>query len=120
MLAMARALMGRPRLICMDEPTMGLAPVMVERVLATIATVNRQGVAVFMVEQNAALALGIADRGYVVRNGRLVLAGAAADLLADPAVQAAYLGRRVADGPGVSQDESALRWAGGGKEQGGV
>jgi branched-chain amino acid transport system ATP-binding protein len=97
MAAMARALMSRPRLICMDEPTMGLAPVMVDLVLETIATVNRQGVAVFMVEQNAALALGLADRGYVVQNGRLVLSGAAADLLADPAVQAAYLGQRVAD-----------------------
>jgi len=97
MLAMARALMSRPRLICLDEPTMGLAPALVDRVLETIATVNRQGVAVFMVEQNAALALAIADRGYVVQNGRLVLAGAAADLLDDPAVQAAYLGQRVVD-----------------------
>ena len=96
-LAMARALMSRPRLVCMDEPTMGLAPILVERVLETIQTVNRQGVAVFMVEQNASLALAIADRGYVIQNGRIVLSGPAPALLADPAVQAAYLGQRVAD-----------------------
>jgi ABC-type branched-subunit amino acid transport system ATPase component len=96
MLAMARALMSRPRLICMDEPTMGLAPVFVERVLETITEINRQGVAVFMVEQNAALALSIAHRGYVLQNGAIVLSGAAGDLLDDPAVQQAYLGQRVA------------------------
>ena len=94
MLAMARALMSRPRLICMDEPTMGLAPIYVERVLETIATINRQGVSVFMVEQNATLALSIANRGYVVRNGVIVLAKGAQELLNDPAVQDAYLGRR--------------------------
>ena len=96
MLAMARALMSRPRLICMDEPTMGLAPVFVDRVLETIAEINRQGVSVFMVEQNAALALSIAHRAYVVQNGAIVLSGAAADLLEDPAVQRAYLGQAVA------------------------
>jgi branched-chain amino acid transport system ATP-binding protein len=96
MLAMARALMSRPRLICMDEPTMGLAPVLVDQVLETIAEINRQGVAIFMVEQNAALALSIADRGYVLQNGSIALSGAAADLLDDPAVQQAYLGQRVA------------------------
>ncbi len=95
--AMARALMSRPRLIGMDEPTMGLAPVLVDRVLDTIQAINRQGVAVFMVEQNASLALAIADRGYVLQNGAIVLSGAASDLLDDPAVQAAYLGQRVAD-----------------------
>jgi len=94
MLAMARALMSRPALVCMDEPTMGLAPIYVERVLEMIATVRRQGVAVFMVEQNAALALSIADRGYVIRNGVIVLDRDAAALLHDPAVQDAYLGRR--------------------------
>ncbi len=97
MLAMARALMSRPKLICMDEPTMGLAPILVEQTLETISTINRQGVSVFMVEQNATLALSIAHRGYVVQNGRIVLAGAAAALLNDPAVQAAYLGQRLAD-----------------------
>jgi branched-chain amino acid transport system ATP-binding protein len=96
MLAMARALMSRPRLICMDEPTMGLAPVFVDRVLEAIAEINRQGVSVFMVEQNAALALSIAHRAYVVQNGAIVLSGAAADLLDDPAVQRAYLGQAVA------------------------
>ncbi len=96
MLAMARALMSRPRLICMDEPTMGLAPVVVDRVLDTIAEINRQGVSVFMVEQNAALALSIAHRAYVVQNGDIVLSGAASDLLHDPAVQRAYLGQAVA------------------------
>ncbi|CAA9572413.1 MAG: Branched-chain amino acid transport ATP-binding protein LivF [uncultured Thermomicrobiales bacterium] len=96
MLAIARALMSRPRLICMDEPTMGLAPVFVDRVLETIAEINRQGVSVFMVEQNAALALSIAHRAYVVQNGAIVLTGAAADLLDDPAVQRAYLGQAVA------------------------
>ena len=94
MLAMARALMSRPRLICMDEPTMGLAPIFVERVLETIATINQNGVAVFMVEQNATLALSIADRGYVIRNGAIVLARGARELLHDPAVQDAYLGHR--------------------------
>ena len=96
MLAMARALMSRPRLTCMDEPTMGLAPVFVERVLETITEINRHGVAVFMVEQNATLALSIAHRGYVLQNGSIVLSGASADLLDDPAVQQAYLGQRVA------------------------
>jgi len=94
MLAMARALMSRPRLICMDEPTMGLAPVFVERVLEAIAAINRQGVSVFMVEQNATLALSIAHRGYVLQNGGIVLSGAARDLLHNPAIQAAYLGQR--------------------------
>ena len=93
MLAMARALMSRPELVCMDEPTMGLAPIYVERVLEMIAAVRRQGVSVFMVEQNATLALSIADRGYVIRNGVIVLDRAAAALLHDPAVQDAYLGR---------------------------
>ena len=97
MLAMARALMNRPKLICMDEPTMGLAPIFVERVLETIAAINRQGVSVFMVEQNATLALAIADRGYVIRNGAIVLAKPAEALLHDPAVQDAYLGRREAE-----------------------
>jgi branched-chain amino acid transport system ATP-binding protein len=92
MLAFGRALMGRPRLICMDEPTMGLSPAFVEQTLAHIQTLNRAGASVFMVEQNASAALGIAHRGYVLQNGRIVLEGAAADLLADPAVRAAYLG----------------------------
>lgn len=94
MLAMARALMNRPKLLLMDEPTMGLAPVFVERVLDTIVTINRQSISIFMVEQNAAMALAIADRGYVIRNGVIVLDGEAEALLGNPTVQDAYLGRR--------------------------
>ena len=92
MLAMARALMGRPKLICMDEPTMGLSPIFVDRVLALIQQINQQGVTVFMVEQNTNLALQIAHRGYVLQSGRIVLAGAAKDLLDNPEIQEAYLG----------------------------
>ena len=92
MVAMARALMGRPRLICMDEPTMGLSPLYVDKVLELITQVNQSGVAVFMVEQNASLALQIAHRGYVLQTGRIVLEGAASDLLQDPRIRDAYLG----------------------------
>jgi branched-chain amino acid transport system ATP-binding protein len=77
MVAMVRALMGRPRLICMDEPTMGLSPLYVDRVLELIGTIRDDGVTVFMVEQNASLALQIADYGYVVQTGRIVLDGPA-------------------------------------------
>jgi branched-chain amino acid transport system ATP-binding protein len=94
MLAFARALMSNPRLICMDEPTMGLAPIFVERVLDTIAEINRMGVTIFMVEQNAELALSIATRGYVLQSGRLVLEGPAQSLLDNPAIREAYLGQR--------------------------
>ncbi|WP_129336368.1 ATP-binding cassette domain-containing protein [Cellulomonas endophytica] len=94
MLAFARALMSRPRLICMDEPTMGLAPVVVEQVLGTIERINRErGVAVFMVEQNAELALSIAHRGYVLVNGGVRLTGTAGELLANPEIREAYLGQ---------------------------
>jgi len=93
MLAIGRALMGRPRLICMDEPTMGLSPLFVDRVLEQIEAINRQGVTIFMVEQNANLALQIAHRGYVLQNGRIVLAGQAQDLLHSPQIQDAYLGQ---------------------------
>ncbi|WP_308492212.1 ABC transporter ATP-binding protein [Microbacterium terrisoli] len=94
MLAFARALMSKPRLICMDEPTMGLSPLFVERVLDAIEQINRElGVAVLMVEQNAELALSIAHRGYVLRTGEIVLSGSAGDLLQNPLVQEAYLGR---------------------------
>ncbi|WP_042694745.1 ABC transporter ATP-binding protein, partial [Azospirillum sp. B506] len=92
MVAMARALMGRPRLIVMDEPTMGLSPLHVDRVLEMIQTINRQGVSIFMVEQNANLALQIAHRGYVLQTGRIVLSGPAADLARDPQIRDAYLG----------------------------
>lgn len=92
MLAFGRALMSRPRLICMDEPTMGLSPLFVDRVLETIETIQSQGIVVFMVEQNANLALQIAHRGYVLQNGHIVLEGAAKDLLDSPEIQDAYLG----------------------------
>jgi branched-chain amino acid transport system ATP-binding protein len=96
MVAMARALMGRPRLICMDEPTMGLSPLYVDRVLELIAEINRQGVTVFMVEQNANLALQVAHSGYVLQTGRIVLQGTAEVLRADPRIREAYLGGVVA------------------------
>jgi branched-chain amino acid transport system ATP-binding protein len=99
MLAMARALMSRPRLVCMDEPTMGLAPALVDRVLDLVSEINRRGVTVFMVEQNARVALSIAHRGYVLQSGVLVLDGPAAALLADPAIREAYLGQRRPDTP---------------------
>ncbi|MBS0452575.1 MAG: ABC transporter ATP-binding protein [Proteobacteria bacterium] len=92
MVAMARALMGRPRLLCMDEPTMGLSPLYVDKVLELIARINRQGVSVFMVEQNASLALQIAHHGYVLQTGRIVLSGSGQDLLADARIRDAYLG----------------------------
>jgi branched-chain amino acid transport system ATP-binding protein len=92
MVAMARALMGRPRLICMDEPTMGLSPIAVDQVLGLIQTINQQGVTVFMVEQNATLALQIAHFGYVLQTGRIVLSGEGRELLHNPEVQDAYLG----------------------------
>jgi branched-chain amino acid transport system ATP-binding protein len=95
MVAMARALMGRPRVLCMDEPTMGLSPLHVGRVLELIQTVNRQGVTVFMVEQNAHLALQIADYGYVLQTGRIVLSGPARELSHDPKIRDAYLGGQV-------------------------
>jgi branched-chain amino acid transport system ATP-binding protein len=92
MVAMARALMGRPKLICMDEPTMGLSPLYVDKVLELIAQINRQGVSVLMVEQNASLALQIAHYGYVLQTGRIVLQGPAYELLADSRIRDAYLG----------------------------
>jgi branched-chain amino acid transport system ATP-binding protein len=96
MVAMARALMGRPRVLCMDEPTMGLSPLFVDRVLELIQTVNKTGVTIFMVEQNAHLALRIADYGYVLQTGRIALAGPARDLLHDPRIRDAYLGGQAA------------------------
>jgi branched-chain amino acid transport system ATP-binding protein len=92
MVAMARALMSRPKLIVMDEPTMGLSPLYVDRVLELIRTVNREGVSIFMVEQNASLALEIAHEAYVLQTGRIVLSGPARTLKDDPRVRDAYLG----------------------------
>jgi len=94
MLAFARALMSRPRLICMDEPTMGLSPKLVDQVLDEIARLNRElGVAVLLVEQQAELALSIASRGYVLATGEIVVEGSAQELLDDPRIQEAYLGK---------------------------
>jgi len=92
MLAMARALMSRPRFLCMDEPSMGLAPVLVEQQFETIQRLNATGITIFVVEQNATMALGIADRGYVLQSGRVVLADTAQRLLENPQMQRAYLG----------------------------
>jgi branched-chain amino acid transport system ATP-binding protein len=93
MVAMARALMSRPKLMLMDEPSMGLAPILVERSFEIIQQVHEAGIAVLVVEQNANVSLSIADRGYVLSTGRLVLEGMAADLLADENLRKAYLGR---------------------------
>jgi len=93
MVAMGRALMSKPKLLLMDEPSMGLAPILVERSFEIIKQVNDAGVAMLVVEQNANVSLSIADRGYVLSTGRIVLEGNAADLLQDEGLRKAYLGR---------------------------
>ena len=93
MVAMARALMSRPRLMLMDEPSMGLAPILVERSFEIIKQVHEAGIAVLVVEQNANVSLSIADRGYVLSTGRLVLEGKADDLIRNDELRKAYLGR---------------------------
>ncbi len=93
MLAMGRALMARPKLLLMDEPSMGLAPLLVEQNFEIIQQINQQGVTVFVVEQNAAMALSIAHRGYVLQTGRVVLADKAENLLNNELMRKAYLGR---------------------------
>ena len=92
MLAMGRALMCRPRMICMDEPSMGLSPILVETVFNTILRIRNEGVTVFLVEQNASMALSLADRGYVLQTGRIVLSDTARNLLTNDLVRQAYLG----------------------------
>jgi branched-chain amino acid transport system ATP-binding protein len=92
MVAIGRALMAHPRLLCMDEPSMGLAPVFVEQVFDIIQEINRQGTTIFMVEQNANMALQIAHRAYVLQTGQVVLSGAAAELRQNPMIREAYLG----------------------------
>jgi branched-chain amino acid transport system ATP-binding protein len=91
MLAIARALMSRPRLLLLDEPSLGLAPLVVKQIFEIISDINRQGMTVFLVEQNAYHALRLAHRGYVMANGQVVLSGSGAELLANPEVRSAYL-----------------------------
>ena len=92
MLAMGRALMSRPRLMCMDEPSMGLSPILVETVFNTIIRIREEGVTIFLVEQNASKALSVADRGYVLQTGKIVLSDTAKNLLTNDLVRQAYLG----------------------------
>lgn len=92
MLAIGRALMAKPKLLLLDEPSMGLAPILVDQILAVVRDLKTAGMTVLLVEQNARAALGVADRGYVVETGRIATAGSAAALLADDRVQSAYLG----------------------------
>jgi branched-chain amino acid transport system ATP-binding protein len=92
MLAMGRAMMSRPQLLLLDEPSMGLAPLMVQKVFETIVTISREGVTILLIEQNAKLALEVSRRGYVMESGEITLKGDAKSLLHDPKVRAAYLG----------------------------
>lgn len=92
MLAMGRALMSRPKLLLLDEPSMGLAPIFIKEIFSIIEEINRQGTTVLLIEQNAKMALGIADRGYVLETGNIVLEGTGPDLLNSPDIQKAYLG----------------------------
>jgi len=92
MLAIGRALMARPRVLLLDEPSMGLAPIVVQGIFRTLRDINAEGLTIFLVEQNVRQALKIAERAYVLENGRIVLQGAGRDLLDEPRVQAAYLG----------------------------
>ena len=93
MLAIGRALMARPKLLLMDEPSLGLAPKVVEDILATLERLRGEGMTILLVEQNARAALKAADRAYVLETGRIILSGAAAELLQDRQVTRAYLGR---------------------------
>jgi branched-chain amino acid transport system ATP-binding protein len=93
MLAMGRGLMANPKLLLLDEPSMGLAPLLVEEIFRIIEEINKQGTSILLVEQNAAMALSIANRAYVLETGNVVLEGPAAELLENPQVKAAYLGR---------------------------
>ncbi len=92
MLAMGRALMSRPKVLLLDEPSMGLSPIMVDKIFEVVKDVYAQGVTVLLVEQNASRALGIANRGYVMESGLVTMSGNAAEMLKDPRVRAAYLG----------------------------
>ena len=92
MLAMGRALMSRPKLLMLDEPSMGLAPILVEQIFKIIQTLHEAGTTILLVEQNAQAALSIADRGYVLETGKIVTSGTGTELLASPEIKKAYLG----------------------------
>ena len=92
MLAMGRALMARPKVLLLDEPSMGLSPIMVDKIFEVVGDIHKQGVTMLLVEQNASRALAVADRGYVMESGLITMTGKGRDLLADPKVRAAYLG----------------------------
>jgi branched-chain amino acid transport system ATP-binding protein len=92
MLAIGRALMGKPKLLLLDEPSLGLSPTLVDQILQAIASLKADGVTILLIEQNANAALEISDRGYVLESGRIVLEGSGKELLSDPKVRAAYLG----------------------------
>ena len=94
MLAVARALMSHPKLMMMDEPSLGLAPLIVRDIFNIIKEINKQGVTILLIEQNANMALRIADQGYVLETGRISLSGTGRELLADESVKAAYLGKK--------------------------
>ncbi len=98
MLAIARGLLARPRILLLDEPSMGLAPLLVRQIFDMVAQIHREGATILLVEQNARLALEVSDHAYVLERGRIALEGPAAELAADPRVQAAYLGGEVAAG----------------------
>ena len=92
MLAMGRAMLSRPKLLLLDEPSMGLSPIMVQKVFETVRAIAAEGVTILLIEQNAKLALEVSHRGYVMESGEITLSGAANSLLTDPKVRAAYLG----------------------------
>jgi len=92
MLAIGRALMGEPKLLLLDEPSMGIAPILVERIYETIAEINKQGMTILLVEQNANFALDVSKRGYVLETGKVVMTDESASLRTNPEVQKAYLG----------------------------
>ena len=92
MLAMGRALMSKPKLLMLDEPSMGLAPILVEQIFDIVKSLNQAGSTILLVEQNAQMALSVAHRGYVLETGRVTLTGPGSDLLADESVKKAYLG----------------------------
>ena len=93
MLAVARALMSRPKLIMMDEPSLGLAPLIVRDIFQIIREINKQGVTILLIEQNANMALHTANRGYVMETGEIILSGPGRELLENPVIQEAYLGK---------------------------